>query len=161
MSRTSDIEEEIISSYGCCAGCGIVTTLGNGFCQDCWDKGYGRNLLKNKDHIELKLDILEFAFKHNLKINPAKDLDGFCKRAVELEHCSCQVNVLVCPCPRVLELCVKDGYCVCKLFMMPELYPEALASARTKWKRKKERKDERAKSGSFRREALQTMRRNS
>lgn len=156
MTRLSDIEE-VITSYGLCSACNEITSLGNGVCQTCWDKGYGRDLLKNKDHVELKLDILEFALEHNLRIHPAKDLDGLCKRAVESGHCPCQVNVLTCPCPKALEFCFKDGYCVCKLFITPELYPQALADAKVKWRRKKEREDERAKSRSFRRGALHTL----
>lgn len=87
--------------------------------------------------LELKLDILEFALAHNLKIHPGKDLEGFCSRAISAGHCPCHKDELYCPCPGALEMCLKDGYCSCRLFITPELYPEALAKARKRWEKKK------------------------
>lgn len=93
--------------------------------------------IKDKDPLEFKLDILEFGLAHNLKIHPGKDLDGLCSRAIAAGHCPCNPNELFCPCPGALEHISRDGYCPCRLFITPNLYPEALAKARKRWEKKK------------------------
>lgn len=95
-----------------------------------------RKPVKDRDPWELKLDILEFALAHNLRIHPDKDLDGFCQRTISSGHCICRDNELFCPCDPALEFCERNGYCTCRLFITPEKYPEALQKARDRWLRK-------------------------
>ena len=92
--------------------------------------------VKEKDALELKLDILELALAHDLRIHPDKDLEGFCKRTIDSGHCICRDHELYCPCPDALAMCAKEGFCTCRLFITQEKYPEALKKARERWQRK-------------------------
>lgn len=91
--------------------------------------------VKQKDKIELKLDILEFAQEHNLAVHPDKDLDHFCEATVTLGHCICRNDELYCPCDSALPLCQKEGHCTCRLFITCELYPIELVKFRERWKK--------------------------
>ncbi|MDM7913242.1 MAG: hypothetical protein QUS09_09110 [Methanotrichaceae archaeon] len=95
-----------------------------------------RSPVCDKTPLELKLDILEFAWEHHLMIHPDKDLEGFCERTVSSGHCICRDTELFCPCDSALEFCRRDGYCTCRLFIVPERYAEALNKARERWRRK-------------------------
>ena len=92
--------------------------------------------VRDKDKIELKLDILEFAQEHNLAIYPDKDLDGFCKRTISMGHCICRDNELYCPCNQALSLCDLEGHCTCRLFIVRENYLSELAKFRERWRKK-------------------------
>lgn len=94
--------------------------------------------ITNKDPWKLKLDILEFAYRNSLMIHPDKDLDSFCERTVKCGHCICKDKELCCPCSDAFESCFSKGYCTCRLFIQPELYLKALASARERWLRRKQ-----------------------
>lgn len=93
--------------------------------------------VKEKDKIELKLDILEFAQNYNLAIHPDKDLDRFCESTVTMGHCICRDNELYCPCEQALPLCVKEGHCTCRLFITRESYFLELVKYRERWKKRK------------------------
>ena len=95
-----------------------------------------RKPVREMDPWGLKLGILEFALANNLMIHPDKDLDGFCQRTVSSGHCICRDEEMFCPCDSALERCRRDGFCTCRLFITPELYPEALAKARIRWQKK-------------------------
>ena len=96
--------------------------------------------ISEKQEWELKLDILDFALKHGLTIHPDKDLDGLCRRTVEMGHCICKDSEPYCPCPDAHELTLERGYCTCRLFLRRDLYPAELAKARERWIRKSEKK---------------------
>lgn len=97
-----------------------------------------KKTISQKDKTELKLDILEFAQINNLEIHPDKDLDGFCERTISVGHCICRNEELYCPCEQALPLCLKQGYCTCRLFVNQGAYPVELAKARDRWRKKNE-----------------------
>ena len=103
-----------------------------------------REPISNRDDLQLKYDILEFAHREGLSIHPAKDLDGFCRNAVGVGHCPCKDIELYCPCDDALERCKEVGYCTCRLFLRPDLYAVELEKARQHWERKRERAKGRA-----------------
>lgn len=97
-------------------------------------------MICDRDKVELKLDILEFAMEHGLRIHPEKDLDGFCERTVGVGHCPCKDHEMYCPCSVALENCKEQGFCTCRLFASAEAYPGMLAKMRARWKRKNEKR---------------------
>ena len=92
--------------------------------------------IKEKDSVELKLDILEFALEHKLAIHPDKNLYQFCINTILVGHCICRNNELYCPCEEALLLCEREGHCRCRLFVTPEAYPQELLKSRERWRRK-------------------------
>lgn len=99
---------------------------------------------------QLKLNILDFAWKFDLMIHPDKDLDGFCRRTIEMGHCVCKDHELSCPCSEALDKVQEQGYCTCRLFLRKDLYGEQLKNSRERLARK----DERKKSQGIRRRSL-------
>lgn len=92
--------------------------------------------VSNAQSWELKLGILEFAWKNDLMIHPDKELDGFCQRTVDMGHCICKDAELYCPCNDALDKCREQGFCTCRLFIRKDLYEDALAKAKERLGRK-------------------------
>jgi hypothetical protein len=92
--------------------------------------------VSEKSVTELKSSILLFASQHGIAIGPAKDLNGYCLRAVRMEHCVCVDSRLYCPCPEALGEVESTGHCACNLFIRRDLYATALKTARYYWEKK-------------------------
>ena len=105
-----------------------------------------RKPIAEQDCIELKLSILTFGLKHDLKIHPEKDLDGFCQRTIDVGHCPCKDHEKYCPCDVALEDCLRQGYCTCRLFATTEEYPNMLIKAENRRKEKRERRNSNSKT---------------
>lgn len=106
--------------------------------------------IADKKEWELKLDILAFAFSHNLMVHPDKDLDGFCKRTIDCGHCICKDHELYCPCSEALSKCESQGFCTCRLFIRKDLYSDAIIKSRERLAIKDERKSNAIRSRTLR-----------
>ncbi len=63
-----------------------------------------------------RIEVLGFADKHSLVINPAKGMEQYVKNIFEFGCCPCDKTRDCCPCSQALQEIEKMGHCLCRLF---------------------------------------------